>query len=143
MIEKVLLVTTIFLALISMLGNKSKYSIYFSMTSILILMFIALSKTRLEMTFVFLLTFIVFETVCFTQKTWEFRKFKQIKISRHKLYWITLCLTIGVSAVWMTSMNLGNFSLSQLEMDGELIKLLLPLTFCLYGLLRNKKNARV
>ena len=140
MMVNALYLVTISLAILSMLFGNNKYSTYLSTGSILALILITLEKTSLEGSIVLLMTFIVFETVCFTKKAWSFHRFNPPKTSRHGLFGITLCLTIGVTAVWTTSISPSSFSLSKLSFDGGLVKLLVPITFSMYGLLRKKKK---
>lgn len=139
----ILYITSISLAVLSMMFGKSTYSTFLSLFSILSLMLTALEKTSYESTIILLITFAVFETVCFTQKAWSLHRFNPAKVSRHKLFWITLCMTIGVSAAWTTSVNLNSFTLAKLSLENSLVKLILPIAFCIYGLKRNKKSDRV
>lgn len=139
----VLYITSVCLAVFSMLFGNSKYSTYLSTSSMLALILITLEKTSVLGSVVLLLTFIIFETVCFTQTAWSFHRFNPPRTSRHKIFWITLCMTIGVSAVWQTSINLKLFSLSKISFEADLVKVLVPIVFCIYGLLRNKKKSSV
>lgn len=143
MTDEAIYIITIVLAILSMLTNKSKYSTFFSIGAILALFLVPLEKTTLESSVLFLIVFTAFESICFTQKAWDFHRFKKTKSSRHKLFWITVCLTIGLTAAFMSSMNFNNYTLKQITFDQDLLKILIPIAFCVFGLIKNKKRNSV
>mgnify|MGYP003671989307 CR=1 FL=1 len=129
---------SLFFALLALVFNKKKYSSYFSISSLLLIIIAPLLKVETELAVVFLIILLVFEITCFVLKNSDYHLFKEVKVSRYKVLWLVICVTIIFSLLVTLTSGGFSFNISRLNIEKNFYILILPIAYFLFEFVNSK-----
>ncbi len=127
-------------AILALIFNKKKYSVIFSLCSILFVILKPLRAMELGLALSLLLMLIFFEAICFTYKTKDFHLFRKVKESRYKSIWLVICITVVFTLLLSVLPSELRYNLEKLKIESNFYIILIPILYYFYDYISARLN---